>query len=54
MSAKKDLTKEAEAVLDAIGRGEPVPSGWTFDPQHDPIVYKGEPEPVEETGDAKD
>lgn len=27
-------------VTERIGRGEPIPSGWTFDPRSDPPVRK--------------
>ena len=38
---KKERTR-AE-VIERIGRGEPLPSGWTFDPGIDPPVRKATP-----------
>lgn len=29
-----------EDVVAMVGRGEPIPTGWTFDPKANPFVYK--------------
>lgn len=52
--SEKTAKKEIDVVLDRLGRGEDLPSGWGFDASRNPPVFKvEETQPVTEP-DAND